>query len=396
MKLKRKLLFTTSTLLVAATPVVAVISCGDSNRVNNNINDGINARAVVINASSDDLIVSGKDGSGTFKFDVSPSQKTLLSDAGATYEYFIKRYKDGTNAPFKPINKTPYTDLNKKPAINDLFVDDEIKVKVTLNKPGFIIKNGGVFQRKINSTKRNGLSINWYEPATTTVDADSMVKRTGDTIVVDLNKDIKTNELIFKMGQELGYLFSDDPKRYVAKLEDNTNNPITMKDICESLKRASKYGVKKITLKYNSKEDTLELDSMNNLTLNNVTNMSQLINEGYEKLKIYKDAPLDDSKKAPETVFTSNEIAIKFAGNYGPVAIPIKEQLLTLIGAMKDDKKALGFIPELAIGYGNIFQWMIKSGVFKEWADANHIRKNELSSIPNVFMATLFRTKPKN
>ncbi len=393
MKLKRKLLLTSATALVAVTPIATVISCGDTKAINNNINDPINDSDVVINASNNDLIISGKDGAGTFKFDVSPNQKKLLKVAGATYEYFVKRYKKGPSAKFEAINKIPYTDISAKPAINDLSVDDEIKVKVSLKKSGFIFKGNGIFQKKITDDEKDGLNINWYEPATSTTNADSMVERAGDAITITFNKDVKSNELIFKIAKELGYLFSDKTTRFVAKLADKTTDPITMKDICESLTKATSHGVKKIILKHGATTDTLNLESMKNLIGRDTINITKLIKDGYDKLKGFKGVPLDDSSVAPEEVFTADSIALSFASNYGTVAIPIKDKLLTLIGAMKNDPEALGFIPKLAIGYGNIFQWMIKSKTFNEWVQENHIRKNEVIAIPNIFMATLFRTK---
>ncbi|NQZ29291.1 MAG: hypothetical protein HRT98_02790 [Mycoplasmatales bacterium] len=396
MKLKRKLLLTSSILLVATTPVVAVISCGDSNKVNNNINDAINAQDTVIGLSSNDLIVTGKDGSGTFKFDVSPNQKKQLIDAKATYEYFVKYYKDGGD--FQPLNTKPSTDINDKPILKKgLSVEDEIMVKVKVNKPGFVLKENGIYTKKITSSK-GGLKINWYEPAISTVNADSMVSVVGDTMTINLDKDVKTNELVFKMAKELGYLFSDNPKRFVAKQSDNETNPITLKDIVESLEKAKTKGIKKIVVKSPGDADsTLNLDNMDDKLEKNVRlNITNLINEGLKFILPFKDAPLDDSKPAPESVFTSGGDGFKFATAYGSVAIPIKDKLLTMIGGMRNKTDALSFIPTLAIGYGNIFQWLIGTNNFIKWSNENRIRKTEIDVLPSVFMATLFRTNPNN
>ncbi|TCG11035.1 hypothetical protein [Mycoplasma todarodis] len=396
MTLKRKLLLTTSTLLVAATPVATVISCGKTKSIDNNINDPINDQDVVIGVSNSNLIVSGKDGSGTFKFDVSPNLKKLLKDAGATYEYFIKRYKQGPKSKFMPINKTPYTDLDAKPAIKDLSIEDEIRVKITLKKSGFIFKNGSTFQRKVTDSEKDGLDVNWYKPATITKEADSMVTVKGDTLEVNLDKEVKTNELVFKMAKELGLLFADDPTRFVAKLADKVPNPITMKDICESLDLSSpkRTWIKRIIIKkIGQKDEVLNLEDMKNKMGGANINLKELIENGFKKLSPYKDIKLDDNKVAPESVFTSDATALRFAAVYGKVATPIKDELLTMIGAMKDDKAALGFIPKLAIGYGNIFKWMIGTNTFKSWVDEMRVRPADVNAIPNIFMATLFRSK---
>ncbi len=396
MKLKRKLLLTSATVLVAATPVVAVVSCGNENKINNNINDAINGQDTVIGISSNDLIVTGKDGTGTFKFNVSPNQKKHLIDAKATYEYFVKYYKDGGD--FKPLNTMPTENINDKPVLpKGLSVEDEIRVKVKVNKPGFVVKGTGVYTKKITSGK-GGLKINWYEPATSTTNADTMVSVVGDTMTVNLDKDIKTNELVFKMAKELGYLFSDDATRFVAKQSDNEKNPIILKDIVESLEKAKTKGIKKIVVKSPGDVDsTLDLDNMQNmLSSNGKLNITNLIAKGLKFMTPFKDAPLDDKTMALESVFTSAGDGIKFASAYGSVAIPIKDKLLTMIGGMRSDDKALGFIPTLAIGYGNIFQWLVKTNNFTKWSNENRIRKMEVTVLPNVFMATLFRTNPNN
>ncbi len=392
MTLKRKLLLTTSTLLVTVAPIATVISCGKTNNINNNINDPINAKDVFINVSNDDLIVAGKDGTGTFKFDVSPSQKQLLKEAGASYKYFVKRYKKGPSANFEPINSTPFTDLTSKPLINDLFIEDEIKVQISLNKPGYIIKGDGIFQKKITD-KRGGLSADWYKPATTSTNADTIVQRNSDVITIDLNKDIRTNELVFKIAKELGFLFSNDPNRYVAKVADKTTNPITMFDIWNSLNDSIANKISKIIIKKGSETETLNLESMKSNPGGQTINLNELIQKGLEKIEPFKNGKINDSIKANEEIFTKDSIALNFATFYGAVAIPIKDKLLTMIGPMKDDSEALAFIPKLAIGYGSVFQWIIRTNPFKEWVKDNNIRAKEVSSVPNVFMATLFRSK---
>ncbi|CAM9132690.1 hypothetical protein [Mycoplasma todarodis] len=411
MKLKRKLLLTSSTLLVAATPVVAVVSCGDSNKINNNINDAINGQSKKIDVHAEDLRIIGQngkdpiDGQASFKLLASPNKMTLLKEAGATYEYFVKYYKKGNAAAFEPVKVDPKTKL---PLTSDLSIDDEVRLKIKLNKPGFEIGNKGVFTKKIQNNFRRGIWMNWFEPATkVSKEFDNMVSLTGQTININLesldymNNKYHLNELVFKIAKSLGYLFSDDPTRYVSLKKDNNVNPLTMADIWKSLDTASKAGVNKLVIKYKNSSNTIDLTNMNSVIGGNKgkINLSALIENGKKLLDKYKsNSILDDDEFADASIFTKNKIAQAFADEFKSVVTidTTTTRLLTMIGPMKKDEPALNFIPELAVGYGNIFKSMMQDNLFKEWLKDNRFRDGEVENIANTFMATLFRVKPSN
>ncbi len=406
MKYKNFFWLTTSSLLVVTIPIATTISCSNSKSVDNNINDHINDLATNIKINNNQAFnFQGNDGEGTFKLNPTPSQKILLDKANVKYEYYIKYYKDGNSATFSKVDPIKVKDLSNF---------DTVKVKIQSPTSDYLI-NGKQETEIIVPLEEDALKINWFEPAKNSIDADSMVKivtiENEKIIQITLpsnhfyktHTNFKTNQLIFALAKKLGILFSNDSDRYIAMVSDNIPNPINMEDICNSLENASKQKISKIQIKYSRDKSTepkweeLNLNNMEN-KLNDYSKkpiiMESLLSDGKELLEKYKLVPLDDKKQA--TIDINDATAQLFALEYGSVVTPETERLLTLIGALKDDAKALAFIPKLAIGYGNIFQWLILTNAFKDWANENRIRPAERTNVPNTFMATLFRFKPKN
>ncbi len=414
MSLKRKLLLTTSTLLVATTPIATVVSCGGS-PIDYNINDGINGQSKNIDVSSKDLRIIGlngnsvEDGKASFQFKASTNVETLLKQASATYEYLVKYYWKGPQAKFETLK----LDNSNNPIINDLRVEDQVQVKIKLNKPGFVIQNKTITKKIMSNSE--GIMINWHEPAThITKIVDNMVKVNGDTLKIELNDAVKLNELIFAISKKLGYLFTDDSSRYVSFLADKNKNPITIKDMWDSLVSAKNKHIKKIELKNKKTQqiEVLNLEDMKNILLPNQPNlnMTALITKGATLIQPFKDIPLNDSFQASASVFTDgdNKWSKAFADEYKSVVVnfDLVPRLLTLIGAMSvqgsdlDSQKtqknaALSFVPQLAVGYGNVFQWITKAKPFVIWMNQNkYLRDVEKQNISNTFMATLFRMNP--
>ncbi|CAM9148962.1 hypothetical protein MYMA111404_04030 [Mycoplasma marinum] len=386
MKLKGKIL-SLGTIATITTPIVIAVSCGSSNDINWNINKEINGKTKNISIVKEDLLdLYGSDGHGTYKLPLSNKVEGLLKEAKATKKVEVLYFKDGPKAKWIDTTNNAPTNLSNY---------DQIRVSIKLNNPGYLVNGKDSFQLEtsqigLNSGSKYKFKKNWFKPSTqkpaNALIDNGVVSSEKNKVVINLDEadsNIKINDLVMAIAIKLGYLFSETKliKSFSEKDAKDRTVVMHLQDIYDSLVNAQSLAIDTIDVRYKGENSLLDL-----------TNVLGGIAKGESFIKDFQTAELENGSDLTADFINAPKTP-EFLRDYGVIATPITIPLLSLISGMKSNKEALKFFPELAINYGRVFKDFANMKIVHEWSKDNLIRGREIESIPQIFMATLFRNK---
>ncbi|WP_131613481.1 hypothetical protein [Mycoplasma todarodis] len=356
MKLKRKILLSTSAIIAVAAPVVVTISCSEKDKESwNNTDSNVSTSSAAIDINlNKELVFEGEDGAGSLQFQFKRGVIPMLSQANARLVVEIARYKESTilkdnykevlSADFSKLNKENKDVTEKKDyinqklgAINNLMVEDKVRVTVSTPMKGYEIKD-------INPLNISGEKLK-YEPLKPSEKLIDLAKYAivNDSLKVNLDKYEKgnLNDVMLSIASGMGILLSNEMDVTLGNKDPlKTFTPMML---FEMIKKMKEKNIKEFDFSYTDKdgktrENIFKLDQMKPIEDNkageirNDKTVSDKINHVFEELdKIFNPTTVKTVRRKKEdakpTVKPDEKSQIKTPQPKGGVDAKIKEEV---------------------------------------------------------------------
>ncbi|CAM9132922.1 hypothetical protein [Mycoplasma todarodis] len=447
MKIKRKLMLSSSLALVVAAPMAVAISCSDGlSKDWNGTDSNIDNSSIKINLEKE-LILSGKDGEGKMSLQLGEGLVGMLLQARAHLKLEVARYKESTKEKlnFQPVldfdfqelekNKTTFQEkikiLNDKlKNVNNLMVQDVVKATVTSDRKTFPIKES----KDLIITDQN-LEYHPLKPSLKMIDSS---KLNNGVLEVELDKFSKANtinDVMLSIAKGMGMLMSEDLD--VTLGNKQADKAFTPKMLFDTLKNMQSKNIEHIKFSHKDADgkvvsEVFDLFEKNAAT---VSAKEQLDNTVKEFEGIFNDAKAkgEEIKAATDISKVSANIKTKLsqsgiAERYKDLFEASQEDLTLLVanihksitpkkpttdpkstakdskttkadpkGAVtpqsatqkNEDLEALENLINVSMAYSNVFRRLKECNFFKDWVETTRLRN--IDKIDEIVFSTILR-----
>ncbi len=436
MKLKRKLILSSSLVLVVAAPVATAISCSDNDWSETDSN--IDNSSIKIDLEKE-LILSGKDGEGKMKLQLGEGLVGMLLQAHAELKLEVARYKESTKDKknFQEVMAIDFAELEKNKTtfeqkmkiindklkvVSDLMVEDVVRAVVTSTRKTFPIK-----ESKDLIVTDKSLEYHPLDPSISMTDASTIIPTKPGTLEFDLskfNKKNSINDVIFSLAKGMGMLMSTESDVTLGnKTPGKSFTPKMLFDMLKNMHSKNIQHIDFITKDEDGKEvkQTFDLFKKDSQTIP----VKDQLDETVQEFQTIFDA----AKNAGKTIEAGDDIdkvsvEIKTKLSQSGIAERYKElftesqtNLMLLVANIHkakptttpktgvtvnpatpktvtpkaDELIALEKLLGVAMAYSNVFRRLKECDFFKGWVETTRLRN--IDKLDQILFSTILRNK---